>query len=637
MKRFLWMVILILLLGAALRIIGMAWGLPYQLEPDEPVLFINAWERATTGIASFMREYPPLYPMILSSERKLITYAFGEDTPQVIYFFFARCTSMFLSLIMLASAYRLGKAINGNYTGLAFMTFLAVESKVALELNWIIKPDTLAWLFTIWTLWAAIIAMKQHSWAWLGASIILGGLATIAKFNLALVFIAVIYAACHLLVGKRQWLLWLLPLTVVVGIVGIRLALRTYWVSDIAPYFADCRTQVDLSAANVDEPPFCNLFLTLQKHARPFYERDTFLNQNTQITFEHLINQLGDVFSWWRLGIGAIVAGSWLLLARREDKSAIAMLSMLVGCALLLFTLFEVQHPIRQYYILILALGLMLAIFLGRIEQKPIYAGLMLLLFIPPLFPAIERRIDLRKTDTREATATYLLENAPLGAAILVEYDRVEFMSQYGGFPEYDNYFHSIALQSIYEKEVESLAEQGIAYVVVDERSGNRGGYYAHPQDFPEEKYQVVLNLESDEYIGPKRKIYRTFRPQQNTDFHFGEVARLMGYDQVIDKQTLRLKLYWQSLGENLPDYSVFVHIINTETGEAVIRQDAAPNPATIWWSKQEWIFETRVISLAELASGTYFIRMGMYDPISGQRRLLENGADFIELVPFEY
>ncbi|MCL4878595.1 MAG: glycosyltransferase family 39 protein [Anaerolineae bacterium] len=634
-----WVLVGVLLLGAGLRIIGMTWGLPYQLEPDEPSIFINAWERATAGTPSLMREYPPLYPILLSWERHVINLAFGEDTAQVIFFFFGRYTSVLISVLALAMAYRVGQTISGFYTGLAFMLFLTVEPTVALEMGWIIKADNPAWLLTLCSLWAAVLALQKRSWFWLGAAVFSGILATLAKYNMALVFIAVVYAGWYLLVGRRKLLMWLIPVLILVGIASTRTLIRNTWQSDITPYFANCQLGVDLAnQAQIDEPSGCNLFLTLQKHIYPFYQRDNFLDENTWLTFQYLGDEIIHIFGSWRLVVGGLLLGVWLVYVWREDKQPVWMLTVMILSSLLLFSMFEIQHPIRQYYLLILALALLLAIALGKIgeKSKPFYAGLLLLLFVPYLMTAAERRLDLRKTDSREATANYLLDNAPPGAAILVEYDKVEFTQQYGGFPQYDNYFNVIALQSIYEKQVDQLAEQGIAYVVLDSRSGNRGGYYADPERFPADQYQLVAEFSGDAYAGPDRKIYRTFRPQYETNIQFDHVATLMGYDQTLEGQTLRLTLYWQSLGREMPDYSVFIHFIDVKTGEPALTRDAPPDPNTRWWTEKQWIFDRRVLSLAELPPGTYFIRLGFYEPVSGQRIFVENGADFIDLAPFD-
>ncbi len=634
-----WLLVSVLLVGAGLRIIGMTWGLPYQLEPDEPSIFINAWERATAGTPSLMREYPPLYPILLSWERQTINFVFGEATPQVIFFFFGRYTSVLLSLLALVMAYRVGKSIGGYFAGLAFMLFLTVEPAVALEMGWIIKADNPAWLLTLCSLWAAVLSIQRHSWRWFGLSLVLGILATLAKYNMALIFIASGYAGWYLLVGRRKLLMALIPVLILLGIASTRTLIRTAWVSDIAPYFANCQVGIDLAAVDeVNEPPFCNVFLTLQKHVYPFYQRDNFLNENTWLTFQYLTDEIVAIFGLWRLILGGVLFVVWLYFNRKSDKQPIWMLLVLIFSSLLLFTLFEVQHPVRQYYILILALALLLAAGLGKVAEKnkPLYAGFLLVIFVPYLLTGIERRLDLRKTDSREATANYMLENAPPGAAILVEYDKVEFTNQYGGFPQYDNYFNVIALESIYEREVEQLAEQGIAYVVVDSRSGNRGGYYADPDRFPEENYQKVAEFSGESYAGPDRKIYRTFRPQYETDIRFGSVALLMGYDQMVKDNTLYLTLYWQSLGREMPDYSVFVHLIDAQTGEPVLTRDAAPDPGTRWWTEKQWIFDRREIPLADLPSGTYFIRLGFYEPISGQRILTDDGTDFIDLSPFE-
>ncbi|HLA43569.1 MAG TPA: glycosyltransferase family 39 protein, partial [Aggregatilineales bacterium] len=183
----------ILLLGAGLRIIGMTWGLPYQLEPDEPVLFINAWERWSTGEPTLKNEYPPLYLYVLVWQREFIDRIFCSDTPQVIYFFFGRWNSILISLLLITAAYRLGKAAGGWASGIAFALFMALEPISVQQLGWIIKVDNLAWLFTLLTLFATIIAGRQRSWRWLALACFLGILATLTKYNFVFVFVAPSY------------------------------------------------------------------------------------------------------------------------------------------------------------------------------------------------------------------------------------------------------------------------------------------------------------------------------------------------------------------------------------------------------------------------------------------------------------
>ncbi|MBI4757994.1 MAG: DUF2723 domain-containing protein [Chloroflexi bacterium] len=122
----------------------------------------------------------------------------------------------------------------------------------------------------------------------------------------------------------------------------------------------------------------------------------------------------------------------------------------------------------------------------------------------------------------------------------------------------------------------------------------------------------------------------RTFvvpRIETHLEAQFGNAIKLIGYD--IGTKALRpgdvlpLTLYWQSLeGMDVP-YTVFVHVLDSH-GRLAAQHDGQPGAGllpTTSWVRGEIIRDQHVIRLPEgLAPGEYFVVVGMYDPISGQR-----------------
>jgi len=126
----------------------------------------------------------------------------------------------------------------------------------------------------------------------------------------------------------------------------------------------------------------------------------------------------------------------------------------------------------------------------------------------------------------------------------------------------------------------------------------------------------------------------------------FGEAVRLEGYAWMTDAEALSVtadaKVLWVTLRWSTgawleADYTVFVHLVGAEGGDAAIAQGDAP-PLDGRWPTSLWIpgialDDAHTIPLPDdLAAGSYDLLVGLYDPVTGERLRLPNGADALRL-----
>jgi 4-amino-4-deoxy-L-arabinose transferase-like glycosyltransferase len=142
-------------------------------------------------------------------------------------------------------------------------------------------------------------------------------------------------------------------------------------------------------------------------------------------------------------------------------------------------------------------------------------------------------------------------------------------------------------------------------------------------------KFQVQLHPPSP----PEYPIYA----------QFGDSVALIGGDfpkrTLQPGQTLTYTLHWQAIESIDRDYSVFNHVLDSE-GNIRAQQDNMPQEdryPTTMWDPGEIVLDTRAILLpSDLEPDHYTLRIGLYEPETGQRLPLVNGTqDFVELQDF--
>jgi hypothetical protein len=113
----------------------------------------------------------------------------------------------------------------------------------------------------------------------------------------------------------------------------------------------------------------------------------------------------------------------------------------------------------------------------------------------------------------------------------------------------------------------------------------------------------------------------------------FGEIATLLGLQtdpqSAIYNSQLPLTLVWQADGETAVSYRVFVHLID-ENGQIVAQSDGEPaawTRPTTGWLPGEIILDAHNLSTANLPPGSYQLHIGLYDPDTGVRVVVNGGT----------
>ena len=97
----------------------------------------------------------------------------------------------------------------------------------------------------------------------------------------------------------------------------------------------------------------------------------------------------------------------------------------------------------------------------------------------------------------------------------------------------------------------------------------------------------------------------------------------------------MNLTLYWQPQADLNQSLTVFVHIVD-ESGNIVGQQDQIPargaRPTTGWSPGEVVKDDYQILIKPHAPAGDYAVQVGWYDPLTGQRVLLNDGTDFLIL-----
>jgi 4-amino-4-deoxy-L-arabinose transferase-like glycosyltransferase len=103
---------------------------------------------------------------------------------------------------------------------------------------------------------------------------------------------------------------------------------------------------------------------------------------------------------------------------------------------------------------------------------------------------------------------------------------------------------------------------------------------------------------------------------------------------QAAEAGEVRVTLWWEALDAPADDYTVFVHLVDSE-GDLVGTGDGPPLHGgfpTSLWQAGDHVADRHIVPLpADVSSGPFRVRVGWYEPETGAR-LIHDGGDFFEL-----
>ena len=126
--------------------------------------------------------------------------------------------------------------------------------------------------------------------------------------------------------------------------------------------------------------------------------------------------------------------------------------------------------------------------------------------------------------------------------------------------------------------------------------------------------------------------------PQYSMQARFGDSIALAGADlsAPLHGRVLTYTLHWQALAPISQNYTVFAHLLDA-VGNLRAQEDTMPHNGrypTSLWSPGEIILDPHILHFpSDLEPGRYTLRVGLYDPETGQRLLVKDAPrDFAEL-----
>jgi hypothetical protein len=120
---------------------------------------------------------------------------------------------------------------------------------------------------------------------------------------------------------------------------------------------------------------------------------------------------------------------------------------------------------------------------------------------------------------------------------------------------------------------------------------------------------------------------------------NFADQIELLGYDAVQQGMALAVTLYWRCIQPPDANYTAFVHLLDA-SGNTIAQHDSQPQggayPTSVWDAAEVVVDEHAVPLPSGLAPGAFRLRVGLYEPATGERLPVVGDGDSVELGPVE-
>jgi 4-amino-4-deoxy-L-arabinose transferase-like glycosyltransferase len=628
-----WILIGILLLGVGLRLAGVGWGIPVDVytgyyHPDEPKVIQAVAQFPAHIWRNHDLRYPTLYPYVVA----LVTYPikgliqrwaalFATEDPYLGYYLLTRLGVIVTGVVAVYGVYRLYRR-HDKATGLLAAAFLAV-AMIHVSNSAFATLDVPSSLMAVIAMMAAYRVVEQpsgRSYALLGLA--LGALASV-KYPAGVLALSALLA--HMIVwwkrrttkgwwwralaDRHLWLMILLaPVVLLVTTPGILVHPGNFWQG------------VLFETVRVGDDPDSRLSLYTWGKA------------------------MGKLFSVVGFPLGIAM---WVGVGRACWRPTYKQLLPLVFIASYYFLF--VQNMRRRYLIVLLPfMCLIAATWLievyrwrrGRVWRM-VTGSVILGIFVASLWFTLAGIQTRLAPDPRYTAAQWVDDHAPPGSTVGFGYT----FACDSGFdaPIYETKFRVLegklgpdylVLDDCVFKELQSAAADSLEFRFYDDVLNGAGQLYKYELVERYDPYKgVTLDMGASEVSVYRSQWLRRQQFQLPPDLSLQEATwegqiQLAGYhcegcDVSQSAGSLRLVLYWRALSILSQDYTVFVHLVDAQ-GNIVAQRDQQPLGGvrpTSRWVPGEVLADTIELTIpVPVAAGQYWLKIGWYDALSGQR-----------------
>jgi len=176
------------------------------------------------------------------------------------------------------------------------------------------------------------------------------------------------------------------------------------------------------------------------------------------------------------------------------------------------------------------------------------------------------------------------------------------------------------------------IGVQQVHYLVLDERSSN-----VPLQDrvdaLMQQQATLLYRTQGIFGLGGRRAVLWTFKPDIELKLLFDDSLYLAGYTTVPAQDgSVGLLFHWYTTHVPKVDYQLFIHVINTQSGQMIGQVDGPLGNGThptSTWTANEIVFETVSLpaNLAPTSQCKCTLEFGLYQLKDGTRSLIKNEA----------
>ena len=625
---------IILLLALGIRLLTFERTLPFVDYPDEANMFLLAvdWrgdfpladEYGAAQTGNRLAGYPPLYPVIAIGTQHLVEavstepFLFSGD-----YVFGLRVLAVIAGVLTTAALWMIGWSLGGLAAAVLSALVWAL-SPVVVEWNSLAIPDPLVYLATAWTLAFALWAWHKGNPAWTLPSLLCAIAAIYLKYTPLHVLVA--WGLVVLLFLRRDWrrmLPWLVA-EIVIGLASAVYLLFGY---------GALRLQND-EAMRLDP----GMALSIERGLRNLY--GTILPVGVGLFTAGLI-----------AGILAYIYSRDRAWPRVDWGKALYLLVVMLAGVLSVSTFIGVEPysnqmrhvlPVTIAAIGLWSLSLIQVVGAFTALQKPMLAkGLLLVILIFIAVMAMGNRALIQRfaaPDSRYQLWEWSDASLPTDGKIMMHPNsrlRYVWNRPYSGY-DGQTAFEWAFDDAPYHSTPDELAGEGVAYLVMTRDDWQTAYDNAEMSEFVE-RLAVIKTIYDPQDHANDIFVYRLLPPEVQTDVIFGDQIRLVGYDLAVSEFAIYFRPYWRAEQQPVVNYSMFVHVLAQD--ETPIGQyDGSPGserrPASTWNEPSELLIgaDAYIDLPSDLPSGEYRLLVGLYSYETGQRLVLDNGADSYEI-----